>query len=239
MELPKRLGNPPVKEAVIEIRFESEIPEEAVFGIVWSRLNKLFDNTEECPILQIPKNLRDADPNLKFVPQYKFTCENSTCQLNPRAVGISMNKYSDWSDFYNEAMKVVEAVHDVLFKKIIRMGVRYINLFDFDIFSSDKLLLNVKIGAHEDCSENIITRAVFCQDDIKTTVICQNNANVLLKDKPKFTGSILDIDSFFETEFFPENHKKIGEKLISIHKVLKKEFFTILSEDYIKQLQPE
>ena len=71
MRLPKALDPSPIKEAVVEIRFETPLPSEAVFGVVYNAIHDGYPELEKLPILQVPEAVRAADPNLMFQPHYR------------------------------------------------------------------------------------------------------------------------------------------------------------------------
>ena len=77
MDIPKKITPCPIIESILEIRFNTKIPSEAIFGMVYSRIQgRFFPNMEKLPILQIPDQLRSNDPNLMFRPTHKLYKDN-------------------------------------------------------------------------------------------------------------------------------------------------------------------
>ena len=69
MAAPKKITPCPIIESVVEIRFDSAIPAEAIFGVVYNAFNDIFPNKPiNLPILQIPEQIRNSDPNLQYKP---------------------------------------------------------------------------------------------------------------------------------------------------------------------------
>ncbi len=120
--------------------------------------------------------------------------------------------------------------------KIERIGLRYINLFDENIF--DKVKFEVKIIdkplTHE--STNLRTEII---DDKFVKVLQIGNAVNFIKNNSTLTGSIIDIDCLYNIEdnldFFT-NYRKVIE---DAHIREKKLFFSLLEESFLKELQPK
>ena len=70
MQIPKKITPCPILEAIVEIRFEPEEPDDAIFGIIYNQFKKSFPEIEKLPILQIPDQFRSKDPNLIYKPHY-------------------------------------------------------------------------------------------------------------------------------------------------------------------------
>ena len=65
--LPIRIEACPLIDALIEFRFEAAITKSAVFGIIYNLIKEEYrGNVINLPILQIPEQIREVDPNLKF-----------------------------------------------------------------------------------------------------------------------------------------------------------------------------
>ncbi|MDR1748905.1 MAG: hypothetical protein LBR47_07580, partial [Spirochaetaceae bacterium] len=52
----------PVHEVVYELKFIPSVPPDAVFGIIYSRIQELFTNFVPLPVLQAPEKQRNTDP---------------------------------------------------------------------------------------------------------------------------------------------------------------------------------
>ncbi|MCE2887858.1 MAG: TIGR04255 family protein, partial [Pseudanabaena sp.] len=74
--IPKKITPCPILQAVVELRFETVLPSDAVFGILYSLLSSQYNTFEKLPILQIPEILRSQDPNLRYQPAYKLIDDN-------------------------------------------------------------------------------------------------------------------------------------------------------------------
>jgi uncharacterized protein (TIGR04255 family) len=68
IQLPKKISPCPITEAIVELRFESDIPNDAVFGIVYQDFKTDYPVLEDLPILQLPESIRKQDKALHYKP---------------------------------------------------------------------------------------------------------------------------------------------------------------------------
>lgn len=99
--LPIRIEACPLIDALIEFRFEAAITKSAVFGIIYNLIKEEYrGNVINLPILQIPEQIREVDPNLKFKPLYRIENERFVIQIGYDVLSISSKMpYIGWSDF--------------------------------------------------------------------------------------------------------------------------------------------
>lgn len=71
MARPTKITPDPIIDAVVEFRFESEIPPDAILGMLFSVVRNEFSNFKKLPIAKIPEEIRRNDPQLKFAPFYQ------------------------------------------------------------------------------------------------------------------------------------------------------------------------
>ena len=102
MILPKGIDPCPIKEAIIEIRFESVLPPDAVFGVVYNELKDIYKTPEPLPIMQLPASVRDQDKNLHFQPYYRIKRDNFLLQIGPQMLSLAVTAYSTWVEFLGE-----------------------------------------------------------------------------------------------------------------------------------------
>ena len=96
--LPIRIEACPLIDALIEFRFEAAITKSAVFGIIYNLIKEEYrGNVINLPILQIPEQIREVDPNLKFKPLYRIenerVCPTILVVANiAKALGVTLDK---------------------------------------------------------------------------------------------------------------------------------------------------
>lgn len=239
MMLPKQINPSPINQAVVEIRFNSSLPSDAVFGVVYNKLKDSYKSAEQLPILQIPEVVRNNDPNLLYTPHYKLIKEHYAFQVGPKVISLAITeqKYTTWESYYDEIQSVFEKIKEIDFiDNVLRVGLRYINFFADDIL--ENINISVKIIEHEIAGEEIFVRTILPRDEYK--VILQAGNQLKFEENNLVIGraSVIDIDTFIEGEnikFFEEMNS-ILEKGHSIEKEI---FFGLLKKDFLKSLNPE
>src|SRR5687768_13516679 len=105
VRLPKKIEICPIIDAVIELRFESNLPPEIIPGIVYGKFGKRYPKTEKLPLMEVPSSLRDSDPNLMYSPVYKLFNESFIFQIGPRVFSVLCPKeYKGWTSFKAEIL---------------------------------------------------------------------------------------------------------------------------------------
>jgi uncharacterized protein (TIGR04255 family) len=241
MQIPKKITPCPILEAIAEIRFEPEEPDDAIFGIIYNQFKKSFPEIEKLPILQIPDQFRSKDPNLIYKPHYKLIKENYIVQVGPRIFSlVNVKEYSGWDKFSQEIREVFELLSKLqIIKEIKRFGLRYVNLFEnFNIYEKSNLKLVLKDDPLIENPINLTTR--IASNEFVNQLVIVNHANVAV-EKVSYVGSLIDIDTNLEP--FPESAKTNFDEFIDIvkraHEEEKKLFFSLLEDDYLKTLNPE
>ena len=99
--LPSRIEKCPLIDALIEFRFEAAIAKSAVFGVIYNLIrNDYRGNVINLPILQIPEQIREVDPNLKFKPLYRIEGDKFIIQIGYDVLSISSKMpYVGWPEF--------------------------------------------------------------------------------------------------------------------------------------------
>ena len=120
-----------------------------------------------------------------------------------------------------------------MFESFSRVGLRYINSFDFDIFSVSTLTVN--LSDKEFQNNGLTIRSLVEYEDIKSNVNISNNAQVKQGEKV-ITSSLIDIDTFYGNSFQADKSLEIISRLHKEEKII---FFNLLKTKYIESLKPE
>lgn len=238
MKVPSEIDPCPITEAIMEIRFDSELDEGAVFGIIYNQIKNEYDKVTNLPILEIPSSLRKQDPNLKYLPYYRLAKkdnENALIQIGPRVFSVIItNNYTGWKNFrpmIEYGLEKLEASGAV--SKVIRFALRYINFFAENVLLKSNL--QIQLNGKTLNSINSTLRFEIPNGDFLNILTVSNHAN---KSEPNgvVKGSTIDIDTILEqgsSDFF----KRKLELLESCHDTEKKLFSDLLSEEYEKSLK--
>lgn len=235
--LPKRIEPCPIREAIAEIRFENKVPAAASIGILYECFKDKYPTLEELPILQLPEQIRNSDPNLKHQPTYKMLGENFILLAGTNSFGVSIvGEYCGWDIFLREILTCLQAVHNrKMVGMVTRFGLRYINTFSFDIFP--KLTLSLKLDNQPLNSSVTNTLFQVPVGDFVHTLRLANNAEIK-RENDTFQGSVIDIDT--ETLCVPDGLLLEPRELIeSAHDEEKKLFFSLLGTELLESLNPE
>ncbi len=233
MILPKKINPCPIIDALVEIRFIPNTHPNAVFGLIYSALQDSFPDVENLPILQIPEPLRNIDPNLKFKPHYKISDKEYVVQIGPDVISISSYpNYSGWTSFNNKIIDVLNKIEkSSVVKNVLRVGIRYINFFENDIFT--KINLNISINNSTIDYKSTVFRTEIIKSEFVNTLQVANNINHEGRN-----GSFIDIDTFSTAnldKFFIEKNNILN----SGHQFEKEIFFNLLQKDFLNSLNPE
>ncbi|MDR1149456.1 MAG: TIGR04255 family protein [Spirochaetaceae bacterium] len=87
-----------MNEAIFEIRYDGNYPGEALYGILFEVFDQLPNKDRaELPIMQIPKQIRDADPNLYYQVLYRVTDNKYAFSVGTHSIVFSALKpYPGW-----------------------------------------------------------------------------------------------------------------------------------------------
>lgn len=238
---PIKLEKPPIVEAVAEIKFQNDLLQSAViFGSLYSKLSALMPETEALQILEMPSNIIDTQPELKYAVHYRMKGGNFLVGIGKRILSVNYvcfnYDYDKWSKFKDIIDKVLNEFSQTnLISEIESVSVRYINLFDKSK-EIDKLFnVGIDIGSsHLPDYKNINIAATKEDGGISSTVQIGTNA-ILSSPLEKLEGTLLVI------ELSKKETMKIDDASSSIellHSTLEAVFFDTMSDDYINELGP-
>jgi uncharacterized protein (TIGR04255 family) len=234
MNLPKVIDPCPIVEAVSEIRFTANVPDDAVYGALYGVLSTEFPKAETLPILQLPEALRVAEPNLKFQPHYTLSGEQYNVRLGPHVFSLAINApYQGWDSFRLTFFSVLERIRNSgIVTAVHRLGLRYINVFPGDVL--DRLKLQIALNGAPLHGRNTFVRSTLQDADIHLLIQCGNDTNIKSGGK-SLEGTIVDIDASKDSPEFGE----LDKLLDSEHLAEKTLFFRLLKEDFLATLNPQ
>jgi uncharacterized protein (TIGR04255 family) len=237
MSIPKKITPCPIVDCAIELRFRTSVEPGAVFGIVYSAFKNEYPNVDKMPILNLPEQIRLIDPNLVYQPWYRLRNGGFILTIGPRRVGLGkIGEYPGWSLFSDHLYRMVETIRRlVIVDEVERIGLRYINFFDFDIFN--KIRLAVSINDISVTHNQTLVRVVIPGQHYKSQMHVTNKGSITVEVKHR-TGSVIDIDTYLETDLkdFFQNSTPIIEEG---HNEEKEVFFSLPKDDFLQTLNPE
>ncbi len=238
MDIPTKITPCPIVEAIAELRFVTNLPDDAVFGVIYDKLCNGFGETEKLPVLQLPETIRSQDPNLKYTPHYKLHKGDYIMQVGPKVFSLANAKeYVGWDTFSVEINKIFKKLSGLkIINKIERFGLRYINFFaDINIY--EKSMLQIQLEKNNLFKNDNNLTMVMQTGDFASKLVIINNAQVKFqKQKETTKGSIIDIDVSLERKI---KFESINELIENAHMEEKKLFFSLLKPAYLKTFNPE
>lgn len=236
MRLPKKIEKCPIVETVVEIRFTSNVYADAIFGLVYNTLKGSFNKVEKLPILQLPEQIREHDPGLKYKPHYKLSNGQYSLQVGPEVLTISSPvPYPGWNNYQEVINDVLTKILEIeLVSQVSRLGMRYINFFEFDIFQ--KINLDVQInGKNINYKNTSIRTEVEALEFINGLQISNHAENITKSNVQK--GSIIDIDTFkiYDNNQFITNFQ---QELENGRNSRNQTFFSLLDQSFLTELNP-
>lgn len=223
-------------QAVLDVYYTSSYPSGGFIGDLY----KIgYKNVIETPFRNIPKEIREKNPDFKFQPMYEATCSDTDYKVSigDNNFGVSTKNYNSWSDFIEHAKKIF----DVLFSQkdaelsITRIGLRYIDLIEGkNIF--DEKHITIEISGHSKNKANIIN--LRFDNEIEDCRVTESIIYPFAEQNDGESGTFIDIITAKENlEISGDDIKKaffdISDRL---HRVNKDHFKEVLSDELRKQI---
>lgn len=238
VKLPKRIETCPIVEAILEVRFDSDLPSDAVFGVAYEKLREKFGEVTNLPIRQVPQAILESDPSFKFKPHYKLgNAGPCFVHIGPRVFSLITNTpYPGWTTFSTQFKETFTVLRDAgIFKTLTRFGARYINFFEtVDVF--DQVTLEVTVNGVRLKSPEETVRARVELNGYTNILQVVNHANWKSKEGKK-KGSVIDIDTHISGTV--EQKALLDTHLDGTHNTEKQIFFNLLKPDVLATLKPE
>lgn len=237
--LPTKITPCPIIESVVEIVFDRNLGIEpgAIYGKVYDKLKSRYDIVESLPISQLPEDLRLNDPKLKNKPWHKFSNELFEVLIGGSVfVIVSKNEYKGWTNYSEEINYVFSVFKELaIFSSITRIGLKYVDLFDFPIINNIGITVESRLKIDE--SLEMQFRTVIPEKyGLKTIIAVMNNVSIEHQGEEKSNVSLLDIDVFKVYESKDEcNDKEALSVLKNAHEYQKELFFKLANEEFLKK----
>ena len=235
-KLPTRISPCPILEAVMEIRFVTGQEWSVLPGLLYSQISDLYPKIEKLAVFELPEEILRNDPALVYAPRLRFAGEGFVIQFGPRVISLlTRGEYSGWGRIKEELAWLLERLKLAGFiHEGERLGMRYIDFFEEDIFS--RLVLDVRSGGQSISGVEMNFATVFRRGDLTARLLLNNGAMVTRGNKV-IGGSILDLDVWLEASGFDIFGDAV-EKFEEAHRCNKEIFFGLLKTDFLDSLAP-
>lgn len=233
ISVPIELSVCPIEEAVLELRYETDTPREAVFGILYSTISDIYPTIKKLPIMELPDAIRANDPAFSEQPHYQvYKDDKFSVMIGPKVISlISKKPYAGWTEFSGRIRDLVARIETAkVVKKYSRLGLRYINQFDVNIFKN--INLSVGMNGHVFGEDNSAVRLSISIDGFSNNLRI-SNTRVSADNAVSGPKSVIDIDTILRGEI-----NGVVETIEKAHQSEKKLFFSLLTPEFIKTLGP-
>ncbi len=243
MKLPLKLGKEPLIEAIFEIRFTATLPVSSILpGLMFQGLQgeKLI---ERLPASELPQQLRNIDPNLRYAPLIRIRWQSFTILISDQSVGLACTiPYPGWGAFKPAILKIVEIVGLAgVIESVERFSLKYTDILPLELGDLDSLVeFDLKIGPYDAAGKNVQIRAEIPKDGLIHLVQLASSGTAKMADGTTREGVALDIDTvaLVGNAEFSDFFETLAERVEFGHLENKAMFFACLKQKAIDKLEP-
>jgi len=240
---PLSLGKRPIVDAVFEIRVRSHLPLSSVLpGIIYTSLKA--DGIEQTPAMQIPKQVRDLQPELAFAPLFRISWGQHWVFVGDNVLSISSKlPYSGWGAFRQAIQEVLSVVcTDQYISAVDRCSMKYIDLIQTgdELDRREIFDLELSIGGKYPGREGYQVRVEFVEHGIHHVVQVVSHANLELINIGPVQGAVFDADLVLPVSAEPPSIfiEALDLRLENLHTAIKDVFFDSLTDKGLEWLEP-
>lgn len=244
-QLPKVLKHEPLVDAIFEVRMSEGFP----LGDILP--GALFSGLEQKPLInrlpaaEIPRPMREADPNLAFVPTTQLDIGDYWIPIGDRTFGVTCKlPYPKWPAFKAKILEILEIVKQIgLPGRVDRYSLKYVNLIAGGSTPEQigKINGQFKLGNIEVTDDNIALRIERRENDVLHILSIATGAQANLADGRFLEGLMVDIDSVREATFpnYDAFAGSVENGIEELRQANKEKFFGCLTPEAINGMEPE
>ncbi|NUM82063.1 TIGR04255 family protein [bacterium] len=236
MQLPSKLTPEPLVEAVVEVRFESAMPQGDVISKMLLALNKSFPQFNS---IDIPPELRST-PQFKYHGSMALARGNLSTRIGHNVISVNCTTpYLGWPRYFQEVKNSLKEVfRNIAIYKVERLGVRYINFFEGESNLLENLDLNFEIRKLKELSINqFFVRSNIMRNGVEQLISISDHAQI--NTKPQAEGILVDIDSSLSSNIPNYLSDEFYEEIDRLHRAGKELFISLLSEKFLNKFSPQ
>ena len=247
MKIPKKISPDRIKDAIVQIRYQSAIPFEVALGWFYKCIDDTYNYSSRPPGLiknQIHTLIQeDITQGIQIAlgHQYLFYNENIKVELQPNTITFNcFDQYIGWELYFGEIKRFLgQILKAEVIERFDRIGVRYISHYPaIDLRNCVKY--SFTFGMPQVVTDTFAFNTSF-EYDSKRVILNLNN-NISLIDHQSNTinsMSIIDVDVIDEKLTIEKNSsQEFFDKIDEVHNKEKEVFFNILKEDFLQTLNP-
>lgn len=245
MQFPKKISPDRIKDSIVEVKYTSKLPFDILLGIFFKSLDDSYNYTNrQIPKpQQLPNTVEDlpGQITLALAQQSLFYTDKIKISMQPNKLVFNcLENYIGWESYFNEIKKTLEQISKSNeIDLFTRASVRYISEYpETDLKKCVKF--NFTFGMPEVTSETYLFHSEFVKENVR--VILNLNNKVPMVQPSAKPGSVvpvsqIDID-VINDKLKTKELTVLLDEITKVHKIQKETFFTLLSEDFLKTLNP-
>jgi uncharacterized protein (TIGR04255 family) len=244
--LPKRLVKEPLIDAIFEVRFISMSATPASVILPGFLFNKLEGkkSIEMLGAAQLPKHIRDADPNMRFAPLSRIDWNQFFINIGDASISISCKyPYPGWDTFKPAITKVITALTEVdIIESVGRYSIKYVDLIPSTNLREQVAMVNLEatIAGHKLEKEFFQFRIEIPRGNLINIIHMMASTTVELNDGTTKEGLLVDVDTIVNQESVSMQTllESFSDKLEEIHRINKEIFFNCITTSTTELLEP-
>jgi len=227
-------------QTIVEIRFVANVPTEAVFGMIYSELKESYPNVNDSDILQLPLQIRNSDPKLKFQAHHTIFNSEISIGIGPSVIIFNcITEYIGWTKYYDIISSELRRIFKLsIIQKIQRIGLRYMSFFEGQRKLFENVNMEVKLDKYLPEQTNIRTTLRLGDANQYRVTLQLNDKAIFEADGNSNEGGLVDIDVALENPF-KANLDYLLKEINNVHSNEKQLFQDLLKEDFLKKYNPE
>jgi len=238
-----QLGKSPLVEAIFEMRFEADAPAagDLLPGLLYSVMKNQYPQVIPLPLSSIPREIRDKTADLSYQPSHRLTNGPQSVQVGDRVLSVNALAYPGWAKFKEQVGSVLEAIKGTdLVKRVERFSFKYVNLIEADHTEEQLSLLNLRVEVIDKppIERGFRLRVERDEGDFATVIeIIPNATAKRITAAKQVSGLLITVDTIRSKvgePFFTDKSTLLEEG----HSVVKKIFFSLLTNEALKRLEP-
>jgi uncharacterized protein (TIGR04255 family) len=249
LALPTKLKKEPLVDALFEVRFLPTIPAVSSIlpGLLLSALNASSQQPLQIERLQaseLPIQMRNADPFLKYQPLLKLAGERFMLLVGDWTLTVGCKlPYAGWSELKPKIIEVMDVLKgSKLVKELERYSMKYVDIVEAKTLSEQiqRANMEIRIGSHRLAAEPFAVRIEIKQNEFANLLHVAGQAQVTLPDGNIRSGLLIDVDTVVDhrTADFDQFTLELPERLERIHTENKTRVFECLTPETIEYLEP-
>jgi uncharacterized protein (TIGR04255 family) len=238
--IPSRLRSDGIREALVEIRFQSSVVPELIMARLLSTAMTLAPDgkVERLPLADLPAPVRRSNPNLAYQPTMQILFPSSRLiRLGEHVVSYhALRPYPGWAVFKPEIDRAVTLAADGTSDVVVtRLSFRYVNLLNKaqEVTGLKDLNLEVKAGGEAMSGPMNVNYRVGSADKMSGVI---RVATPEFVEGPKDFLVMIDIEVSDEGKRAPQKKEGILDWIEEAHTFLKAQFFGLLKREVLEKL---